>query len=129
MSVNRVADALDQMPEHRHESQIIRDLFSNKIVQNAIDVTAVSRLHFSDKDKLVPVSKTSFHDAEDVTDADYFSMKVISKKGIFQIVQQLDDSVSDKAGDLQNILEKPHLKSVLYAHDKIGKSESESSAK
>lgn len=28
--------------------------------------------------------------------------------------------MSDKAGELQNILEKPYVKCILYAHDKIG---------
>lgn len=66
MSVNRVTEVLDNIPDHRKDSQFLRELFSEKEVQLAIDINATVAEHWCNQPPINPTSSNAFIDADEV---------------------------------------------------------------
>ena len=66
MSVNRVSDALEKLPEHRKDVQFLRQLFADQEIQNAIEVTSVVNKHWSSHSSNPPVTSEAFKFSDEV---------------------------------------------------------------
>lgn len=70
LSVNRVTDVLDQIPEHRRDSQFLRELFSDREVRLAMDVNSAIAERWCSRPTTKPISSQSFLDSDEVRKID-----------------------------------------------------------